>query len=96
MKFNLILLNETWSSGFDNFYLEGYTFLDFNRKSKHPCAIRSSGGIGLFIKNNIESGIHIHKVHKDAIVWIKLSKDFFHLKHDFYICCVYFPPENST
>ena len=43
-EFQLIMLNETWSSGTDGFHLDGFTFHDFDRKYKHPDAIRYSGG----------------------------------------------------
>ena len=94
--FDIIMLNETWSSGNADFNLDGYTFIDFHRKSKHPNALRYSGGIGIFVKLGLKKGIHVYKTHKDAIVWLKLVKHFFGLPNDFYLCSIYFPPENST
>ena len=66
-KFDLIMLSETWSSGQDNFHLEGYTFIDFNRSYKHPGELRYSGGLGIFGKDNIYKGVTVVKNHKDNI-----------------------------
>ncbi len=35
-------------------------------------------------------------IKKDDYVWIKLSKQFFNLENDIYICCTYIPPVNSS
>ena len=90
------MLNETWSSGHDGFHLDNFTFYDFPRPYKHPDALRYSGGIGIFIRNDVKGGITIHKSYRDNIVWLKLCKIGLGLERDVYLCSIYFPPANST
>ena len=96
-KFDIILLNETWSSGHDNFQLDNFKFIvDGYRKNKHPLAIRNSGGIGVFVHDKLVKGIKVHLVYKDIITWLILDRNFFALLNDIYVCCLYFPPERSA
>ena len=96
MKYDIIFLNETWSKGDCDFTLNGYTYLDYPRKSRSKNALRASGGIGIFIRNSVYSGVKFHKIFEDIIVWIRLKKEFFSFDKDVYIANVYFVPESSV
>ena len=96
-SFHIIMFNETWSKGIENYTIENFTLLvDGYRKSKHPLAIRNSGGICIFIHDDIKEGVQIHTVYKDITAWLKLDKAILGLENDIYLGCVYFPPEKST
>ena len=106
-QFNIIFLTETWSekskessktyiSESDALELDGFTYIDISREYRHPNAIRSAGGIGIFIKHELSKGIHIHGNFKDIIAWLKLDKSYFTLEKDLYIGTIYLPPKQST
>jgi len=58
---------------------------NFNTKK----ARRNSGGIVLYIKEELVNGIEIVKNHYDTIIWLKLDHIFFNISEDFYICATY-------
>ena len=95
-SFHVIMLCETWSDGSDSFELEGFVYYDFPRKYRHKNAKRASGGLGLFVNNEIKRGVEIIKNCKDVLLWVKLRSDFFHIDSDIYIANVYVVPEHST
>ena len=96
-KFDILMFNETWSTGFDNYHIDSFTLIiDGYRKYKHPLSIRNSGGIAVFVRENIKEGVKVHSVYKDIIAWLLIDKGYFGIECDIYIGCVYFPPEGST
>ena len=76
----------------DNFTMNGYQYHNISRKETHRYAKRNSGGVGLYIRNNIAKGVEVSKiVNNDFMMWIMLRKDFFNLCHDVYIVYLYSP-----
>ena len=95
-KFDIILLSETWSSEGDNFELCGYTFYNYPRQLRNQKAKRGSGGLGIFVWNDIANVVTCVKYTKDIIAWIKLDKDYFGLETETYIANIYCVPAGST
>ena len=94
--YDLILIAETWADKHDDFFLDGYTFTNYPRGYRNPYAKRCSGGLGIFIRNDILNGVEMIKHFEDIIAWLKLKKDFFGIERDIYISNVYFVPEGSV
>ena len=65
------------------------------RKFQNRRANRCSGGICIYIKDNICDGISIVRNHHDTIVWLKLDRSFFKIENDIYLACCYIWCENS-
>ena len=59
MKHDIILLSEIWTEAEQKFYLNGYQYHNFPRTVRHKKAKRASGGLGVFIKNEICDGITV-------------------------------------
>ena len=77
--------------------MNGYQYHNTSRKEKHRIAKRNSGGLGVYIRNNIAKGVEVSKiVNYDFMMWIMLRKDFFNLCHDVYFGHIYIVPEGST
>ena len=93
--FHILLLTETWTCNMDNLSLPGYTYFNYPRLKMHPNARRCSGGIGIFVKDDIMNGISVWKNYGDIIVWIVLKSEYFGFKSDVYIGTVYLVPEGS-
>ena len=94
---DIILLCETWSLNNHTIELSGFVYVDAYRKYRHKNARRSSGGIGIFIRENIYShGVDIYRTNSDVIIWVRLNKDPFGFQKDIMLGMVYFAPENST
>ena len=94
--YDIILLCETWASEQDDFTLEGFKYYNYPRKYKHHAAKRNSGGLGVFIRNELQNGVTIWTNTDDVIAWIILKRSFFGFENDIYVANVYIVPEGST
>jgi hypothetical protein len=83
-------LEDSISVNFENFSIY--------RKSrvKLPKAKRCHGGIIVLVNNSIRQGIKHLDTRNENYHWIKLSKSFFSLEKDVYICIAHVPPQHST
>ena len=94
--FDIIMLSETWTHESDNFTMSGYQYHNTSSKEKHGYAKRNSGGLKIYIRNNIANGVEVSKiVNNDFMMWIKLKKDFFNLCNDVCIENIYIVAEGS-
>ena len=94
-QYDLILIAETWAGKGDTYQLPGYTYHNFPRQYTHPSAWRSSGGLGIFIRHDIEEGVQIGNNVHDVIAWLKLRKEFFDIPRDIWVSLIYITPETS-
>ena len=94
-KYEITLLQETWSAEGDVFYRDDYTYYNFPRKC-HKLSMRNSGGLGVFIKHTVADGVTCVKNTEDILVWLKLERSFFSLATDLYLGNVYVVPETSV
>jgi exonuclease III len=76
-SFDLIFLSETWTNKGSKIDLEGYKLIHSYRKIQNRRAKRNSGGILVYIKNDLFKGIKLLKNDIDFLLWIKLEKIFF-------------------
>jgi hypothetical protein len=76
-KNDIIFLYETWTCANSNVELSGFVSHHFYRKFQNRRARRANGGIVLYYKDSISSGITVVKNHYDSVIWIKLDKTFF-------------------
>ena len=90
------MLYETWTSKNSNVELFGFSKpIHSYRRFKNRRAKRASGGVIIYIKDEIRKGIKLIKNDVDSIIWIKLDKQFFCTQNDRFIVAAYIPPENS-
>ena len=92
----IICLSETWTNKHSKFDSKGYSKpIHSYRRLQNRRAKRSSGGIMIYIKDDIRQGVKLVKNELDCVVWLKLDKIFFSIEDDVYICITYIAPENS-
>ena len=65
-------------------------------RSKTKKVNRHFGGVAIYYRKAYKNGIKFLEHKNDDYVWMKLSKLFFGLKDDLYLCYSYIPPENSS
>lgn len=94
-NYDIIGLVETHCGPDDQIHLDGYYSFQLNRP-KLKSAKKYSGGIALLIKLQIKSGIKILEHRNSDYIWIKMSKIFFGLEQDLYMCLTYIPPPESN
>jgi hypothetical protein len=47
------------------------------------------------VKNNIRKGIAFLAHKSNDYIWLQLTREFFNLEKDIYLCFIYDPPGNS-
>ena len=95
LKHDIICLAETHCGPKDDIDLEGYqVFPNFRPRSKN--AKKHSGGLAIYVKNNLRQGIKILPTTNSEYMWIKLDKQFFKLENDIYLANAYVCPQNSS
>ena len=95
VSYDIIFLYESWLNKETEVNLSGFTCLNFPRKFQNRRAKRNSGGITVFFRNSLRAGIIALKNRFDALVWLRLKKDFFGFPNDIYIAGTYIWCENS-
>ena len=64
--------------------------------NKRQAEKRNSGGLGIFLRNNIKDCVDIMDGNTDVISWLRLYASFFGLNHDVYVTNIYIVPEGSS
>ena len=84
---------ETHCSLENSLMLEGFRSVHLIR-SKSKGTNKRSGGISVFVKTQLRTGVKFLEHQNNDYIWLKLCKSFFGLKDDIYmyICFIYKPP----
>lgn len=95
-QYDIICLYETWTNKSSEIDINGYSkpFHSY-RRYQHRRAKRASGGIIIYVKNELRDGVKLVKNDLDTLIWFKLEKSFFKTVNDRYVLAAYIPPENS-
>ena len=67
----MICLTETKFDDFDNISIPGFTYLYQNRKQRY---LGKSGGIGVFLRNDLSPLFEKIDTRSDYVLWLKLEK----------------------
>ncbi len=86
---DIIILTESHAKNNTEFDFPNFHYTNYARKYVHSNAPGPSGGIGIFIRDNIYEGINIYSS-DECIFWIKLLKSYFGGLNDKLIACCYF------
>ena len=94
-KSDIVLLSETWSNEHSDLDVKGYSKISKMRKLKKR-AKRSSGGLEVYIKENLLKGITVLKWEFEDGLSFKFDCDFFGWEKPLFLFFTYFKPQNST
>jgi hypothetical protein len=89
--FEVIAFAESWCS--DPPQIQGYQCYNFPRVGLHPKAKRGSGGICIYVRNQLYQYVKVVKHYFDCIVWINIGGE--NKTESIMLCLVYFPPDGS-
>ena len=93
---DIFIVTETWLSDVDqSCTISGYEYVRSDRKKKKSSK-RGSGGVLAYYKHSLKTGITKFTSKCSDLMWIKLNKQFFGLEQDWYLCCAYVVPKNSS
>ena len=92
-------ISESWLGESDKncIDVENYTFHPLNRKKKKGEKGRPRGGVGIFVKNELQDDVKIrYDLSDENLIWCKISKTTFGYRDDVYVGFVYFQPESCS
>ena len=72
-KYDLLFISETKLDIYDSISIPKYTFISKPRKQK---AIRKSGGLGVFVKNEFLPFVEELTTGSEYVFWIKIAKSY--------------------
>ena len=89
---------ETFLKNNETIVIPGYTYYSHNRTNIHKKAKRGSGGVGIFIRNELLKlfSVSILDDTVEDILWIKLSSLVNVRSDDIVLCVAYLPPSDSV
>ena len=93
MSCDIVCLNETHLSGNDIIDVSGYTCFGFNRQTRHVKATKTSGGVGILVKDSCFENFHVRIIDRnfDGVLGMELQHKF--TNHTIVIYSFYLPPE---
>ena len=91
-SFDIICYQETKVDEFDILSLPGFTAISQPRKQRH---YRKSGGLAIFIKDNISQFCIQYKTESDYILWISIDKSVLDTDENVILGSIYIPPVQS-
>ena len=91
--YDIFCVQETKLNQYKDCNIAGYGRYRSDRKCKKK---RTSGGVMIMYKNELQKGISKRKSKSKNIIWIKLCRKFFMLEKDIYLAAVYIAPKAKT
>ena len=91
-----VLFTETWTNDLSNIDVNNFESFVLNRKEQKKKCKRNSGGIILYLRNNLVDKDTLVFLDDEDFLWVKISKSILSSENDLYICLCYFIPENSS
>ena len=91
-SYDLFFVSESKLDQYDVISVDGFTFKNKPRQQKY---IRRSGGVGIFVRNELDKFVQAVESESEYAFWVKLSKNFTKLDQDIVFGSVYIPPSQS-
>ena len=94
-SYDVLIFTETWHAKTTNIKLDNFDSFSCPRPKCNRKAKRDSGGVIVYFKKTISSGVVLSKINEKGIIWFKLKASYFSTKNDVYVCACYIPPSDS-
>ena len=91
-SYDLFFVSESKLDQYDVISVDGFTF---KHKPRQQTYIRRSGGVGIFVHNELDKFVQTIDSESEYAFWVKLSKNFTKLDQDVVFGSVYIPPSQS-
>ena len=91
-KYDIMCVTETKTDDSDDVNIEGYAFLSKHRSQAYK---RKSGGIGVYVRNEISQYINVVHGESEYIMWLTIDKKLTNYTENAILGVTYLPPESS-
>ena len=93
-NFDIILMTETWINKNSTIDIKNMIIKLFHM-TRRQGAKRDSGGIAVYYRSDLATGVQLVRSTEDCVLWLKISKEILHSDKDLLICTCYILPTNS-
>ena len=95
-KYDVLFISETWANEMNELGIEGYSKPICKFRKRKKSGKRDSGGLCVYFRNEIISGVEEIKWNFEDGLSFKLKASFFGWKEDSYLFCIYMRSNQST
>lgn len=98
LECDIFCVVETFLKNKETLSVDGYTYYTHNRANIHKKAKRGSGGVGVFIRNELKNffSVSILDDSVEDVLWIKFSSLENVQSDNIVLCIAYLPPSDSV
>ena len=90
------MLVETWTNKLSNIDIPNYKHFALHRPRRKVRAKRHSGGLIVYIRNDVVPGFELLDEDPHDCMWFKIKKSYFKLPRDVILCVCYVVPQGSS
>jgi exonuclease III len=91
-NYDIFCISETHTDNNDIVDITGFTYFAKHRTQQY---LRKSGGIGIYVRDNIAPHVTLHSSRSEYILWISIDKQLTSLDEPIFLGAIYIPPEKS-
>ena len=73
-----------------------FSHFELHRTERKLSCTRNSGGIIIYVRNNLVSEETLFAKRDDAHIWLRLKHELFNFDNDLFLCLCYIPPSSSS
>lgn len=94
-QLDIFCLCETHCEFSDNLHLDDFHIVQ-NHRPRSSNSPHAFGGLAVGVRLDLLKGITFLPISNSEFMWFKLSKQFFGLRNDIYVCIIYISPQTSA
>ena len=93
---SIICMTEVTGDPSQNFEVEDVSHFELHRTERKQSCTRNSGGIIIYVRNNLVSEETLFAKRDDTHIWLRLKHKLFNFDNDLFLCLYYIPPSSSS
>lgn len=93
---HVLLFTESWLGEEACVNVNGFQHFQLNRTLKKQGTKRESGGIIIYVRDELVTDTSLFLRDNDDILWLKFDHSLFNITDDVYLCLSYNVPEGSS
>ena len=89
-------MTEVWGDPSQNFEVKDFSHFELHRTERKQSCTRNSGGIIIYVRNNLISEETLFAKRDDTHIWLRLKHKLFNFNNDLFLLLCYIPPSSSS
>lgn len=93
---DIVMFTETWTDQFSELHVEGFEYFVLHRTLVKTTSKRNSGGIIIYVKNELVCDDTLFFTCQDDIIWVKIAASKLNIDKDVMVGLCYVLPDDSS